>query len=209
MTEPVPPRPFDYAAFIAELRELIERARHFRKEVERYDTPTFRAWKHTLSDLLYRAQRLHRRPINTRFHDREFRLLAHTASEDDDALIFHRELTDTLIELDLVVQNYDKYGDPMAGLKLTPVPSTPGAPVQVTNFGTMHEIVHNSLDAGAPEQKKELEPPEKVTLYWIFKHMSIGGWGTLIGLLAAAYALGASMGAWPLTQKLLTKYLGL
>jgi hypothetical protein len=73
----------------------------------------------------------------------------------------------------------------------------------------MHEIVHNSLDAGAPEQKKELEPPEKVTLYWIFKHMSIGGWGTLIGLLAAAYALGASMGAWPLTQKLLTKYLGL
>lgn len=50
--------------------------------------------------------------------------------------------------------------------------------------------VLNAMSYELKIAKGELPPPEKVTLKWLFQHVSVGGWVTAGGFLAGTFSLG-------------------
>lgn len=106
--------PFDYHAFIAELRGLIARAKVFGEPDRGAETAVFRRWHHEVGDLIDRVNRL-RYDINTDFRSRAFRVMSYGASSRREQLeAFNRDLDDTLHELQVVVDRFERYGDPKA-----------------------------------------------------------------------------------------------
>lgn len=75
------------------------------------------------------------------------------------------------------------------------------------NEGT--ERLRRVLNAMAYELKiakvgSELQPPERVTLKWLFHHVSVGGWLVAGGLLSAAFGFGVFAAKNDLLAKIIT-----
>jgi hypothetical protein len=76
----------------------------------------------------------------------------------------------------------------------------------------LHENLTNDPEAlrqvqrSAPNRphprRPALKPPDKVTLSWLFHHLPLGGWVTLLGLIAAAFLLGFRLGQHPETARI-------
>lgn len=147
MTETPAPRSFDYAAFISDLEPLIEAGKKFDASECRHDSQVFKAWKHEVSDLIHRIER-QRYSINTRLNERLFQVATygHVTNEEQRSR-FERDLGDTLHELDVVVSNFSKYGDPKKSA--TPVAKIMAA--RMRNAGSSEEEIANALrSAGTP-----------------------------------------------------------
>lgn len=187
------PRAFDYAAFIHELRPLIQQAQGFPPEATRVDSPLFKRWRHEVTDLINRIQRL-RYSINCRVGDRLFTLAFNGSTPfAEQRKKFEEDLIDTLAELDVLVKNFDKYGDPKASAKpvvdITKQPAPPKVELAIA------EKTQNATDAGA--EVAELKWPEKMTAAWLWKHMPLGGYAVLSGTFLA----GVTVGNWePIKQ---------
>ncbi len=64
-----------------------------------------------------------------------------------------------------------------------------------------------SLSSGQSEylesNRKELEPPQRVTVSWLIKHVPIKFWVTLLGIIVAAFILGIRASRISLVQEVL------
>jgi len=171
MTDYFKPKPLDYLAFVVELRQLIDEARGL-ETIGRWDANdnVFRRWRAKLIDLLAQIRKAGYKDVRCEVGAVEF---AYYGPGDAKyaARHFERHLDDTLIEIQLIVDNYDKYGDPKE-------PETEAIAEPAT----------------APEATPTLLPPEKVTIPWIWKNVSIP---LLVGgsiFLAAVFAFGLTLG---------------
>jgi len=166
------PKPFDYAAFIDELKPLIERGRKFDDSDRSHSSQTYRAWRLELLDLIHRVNRL-RYDINCGVEGRWFQVMSYaTTSAREQRQAFDRDLEDTLTELELVVSRFDKYGDPRAKSIALAGPGNPA-------------VTHPT-----PAKSETLVAPEKVTFAWLWAHVPL----KLFGMLLVSYGLVFSAG---------------
>ena len=113
-----------YADFIAELRVLVREAQSLRAEPEMHENPRFRKWRHeleSLSDQIARAGYLLPGPV--RVHRRAFGYTTGIASDEECLSFYQRDINDSVNELDLIVRNFEKFGEPQK-TTLQPVPPT-------------------------------------------------------------------------------------
>ncbi len=187
------PRAFDYAAFIDELRSLIQQAQDFPPDATGVDSPLFKRWRHEVTDLINRIQRL-RYSINCRVGDRLFMIASYGSTPSAETRKkFEEDLVDTLTELDVLVKNFDKYGDPKANARSVVDVTKQLAPHKVELAIT--EKTQNATGAGA--EVAELKWPEKMTAAWLWKHMPLSGYAVLSGTFLA----GVTVGSWePIRQ---------
>jgi hypothetical protein len=195
---------FDYNAFINELKPLIEQAHEFDADDRHYSSDVFRRWRHEVEDLISRIRRL-KYSVNCGLDGRNFYIEGYGSHSDREQRdCFDRSLKDTLVELEVVIDRYTKYGDPKA--KPTP-PVAIAGPGSLTPSLTPEPIstIAPAMQAQAPEPA-EPKWPERVTLYWLFKHMPLSAWGTLGALVAGAFSAGLAAGNWPEVKGALARF---
>lgn len=187
------PRQFDYEAFIDELKPLIEQTESFGTADRRQDSEVFRAWRHRVSSLTTRISRTHV-DSDTNLEHRQFLVLSFgSVSANEQLKAFNRDLTDTLVELNHIVEQHTKFGEP----KLRP-----GADRKAESRAT------GSALRAAPSEAQLDKPAvpewpakEKLTLHWLFKHMPASAWVWLTLFVGGAFTLGVTVGGWPGMQK--------
>lgn len=101
-------------------------------------------------------------------------------------LVFEKDMRETLIELDYIVEWNVKYGEPQA--------RRPRA------------VKAAAIAADVPAEAKSLAEREwpqkdKLTLHWLYKNMPASAWLWLALFVAGAFAAGTTLGAWPVLQK--------
>lgn len=188
---PPPPKPFDYAAFIADIERLIEQGSNVGAMRRAHTSSSFRAWKHEVEDAIERIRRL-RYSINCGIETRHFRTLSTSATDKQDSIAYERDFEDTINELTLIVTNFKKYGDPKSKGDFT-------APAVKQDAEAVSVVV----------PAEPLKPPEKVTVRWIQDHVSAAWLWTIgvgsvtalafafsFGLTAAGTKAGQSIIAW-------------
>lgn len=169
---------FTYAAFIEELRGLIERAGSLFDRAKRGEDEDFRRWRHEVTDLISRIEsRKYRINCNVvyRVFD-EHGSYTYSPSKAERLATYNRDLQDTITELETLVTHFDKYGDPKAE-----PPAKSAAPPS-----------HQAL--APPVELSKLLPPEKVTPAWLWQHATVTLWLQGAGLLAASFAIGLAVG---------------
>ena len=70
------------------------------------------------------------------------------------------------------------------------------------------EQVTAAVPSSAPKRKQPLEVPERATVPWLFRHLTLGAWGTIVAVLAAAFVLGFKLAQIPETAAVLSRVLG-
>jgi hypothetical protein len=179
--------PFDYAAFIAELRELVVRAKEFRQDERSPNSQSFRRWRHETEELIHRINRL-RYDIACAIEGRSFQVMAYgSISAREQHERFDVDMNDTVAELELVISRFDKYGDP----KVTPT--------------ARGDVEHAMLTAEVSATPSPLEAPDKVTVGWLLAHVPIAWYVTLgaacvvifgAGMTVASTKLGKTIVEW-------------
>ncbi len=150
---------FDYSAFISELDRLINVAAAFNQADMHYESESFRKWRHETSDIIHKVERLGY-SINCNLVARQFHIFSYSGtSSREQTKKFQRDLTDTINELNYIVDDYKKYGAPLNRLE-------------------------RKVENKSNETSSDLSSgwPDKVTLAWLWKHMPAKIW---IGLIAA------------------------
>src|SRR6516164_11457711 len=110
MKDYFPTKPFDYAAFVDEITDLVEVGETLH---ERHSASEgFRRWQHELQDLINRTRRIGY-PVNCgvaqRHFSSDFSDLADNPVELN-STAFERDMADTLMEQRLIIANFRKYG---------------------------------------------------------------------------------------------------
>jgi hypothetical protein len=124
--QPVSKRTFDYAAFIEELSPLVARAKNLKADERWPNSYVFRQWQIEVNHLLKGIRALGYEPT-IGFGSRTFGIGAD--SQDDVQYVFTRDIGDVIIEFDLLIGTFQKYGDSLSHTKQSPsfVPSEIGA----------------------------------------------------------------------------------
>ena len=152
---------FNYKSFINEITASIAEAKNL--SPKDWDSETFRKWRHKVLDSIYRIEEQGYN-VNCNLRVRRFRIFGYgiTSNLEQDN-IFHKDLTDTINELELIIEQYENYGFPLL---------------------SKSDSQKNSTEI------KAMEVTEKITMRWLFDHMPIKGWVVIIGLLAGTFGLG-------------------
>ena len=188
------PRAFDYAAFIDEIRSFIQQAQDFPQDAARVDSPLFKRWRHEVTDVINRIER-QRYSVNCHIEGRLFMIASYGSSTSaEKRKKFEDDLVDTLAELDVLVKNFDKYGDPKASAKPVVDITKRHAPHKVELAIT--ETIQNATDAQPAHA--EMKWPEKVTAAWLWKHMPLSGYA----VLGSAFLTGVAVGNWEPVKQL-------
>ncbi len=177
----VPPtKPFDYAAFVSELGLLIPDGQLFPYDVRNGTHPVFRKWKLRLEDCLRRMDDLGY-AVNCGVSTRAF---AATGFYEDSDAAFESDMVATLQELELIVENFSRYGDPGP---------TRSSKAQAASI------------AQAVPLAQPLLPPEKVTFGWMLHNVSMGGWSIIAAIGIAVFSAGTFLGRLPMLQTVESK----
>lgn len=102
-----------YSVVIDEIKRLIEQAKCLRLSRQMHMDPDFRRWRHELETLLAQANDRFSLPGQVRVHVRRFGQSDRILTDDDE--LFERyvlEMNDTIIELETIVDAYQKFGEP-------------------------------------------------------------------------------------------------
>lgn len=134
------PKPFDYTAFIDELSGLRESFSNPPPNHRCHDSSAFKLWQHRVIDLIDRIEEQGYR-INCGIRLRRFRVLAYApVSPAAQQKAFDGALAQTMIELDTIISNFEKYGvsPPAPALAITPSrESTSGQPLEWNKEATL------------------------------------------------------------------------
>ena len=152
----------NYAAFIEELRPLLVEARSLFNKVQIHQSPRFRKWRHQLTTTIsiigdqgY--------TVDCDVASRIFQVASYgSVSEAEQIAAYNRDLEDTINELEIIIEYFEKYGDPKKP----------------------------SVSESSDSQTTKLEWPDKMTLSWLFHHAPIGLWMRFGGILMAVFFLG-------------------
>lgn len=143
-----PPKPFDYSAFIEELRESRDVAENFTEAQQHHESNVFKVWKHDLVQLINKARKLGY-TVSCNVEVRTFYNRFASGNPYPNPQ-FLQHLHETWIEIDHLVRDFEKYGDP----KLLPSASDTLAPVP----------------ASAPPPKEPLKWSKEATLKWYLEN---------------------------------------
>ncbi|PUB72221.1 MAG: hypothetical protein DBP03_17675 [gamma proteobacterium symbiont of Ctena orbiculata] len=105
-----------YEDFAAEVRDYLQEANNLFDLKKVDEDPAFRKWRHNLTDLIQRIED-NGYEINCSIQNRLFYQqgsYTYDPSQKDHIDAFNRDLQDTIVELETIVNKYDKYGDPKA-----------------------------------------------------------------------------------------------
>jgi hypothetical protein len=169
---------FDYKTFIDELRVLVAQGHNFAPAEKNALEQPFKRWRLEVVAHLDEILKLGYRP-SCRIALRHFRQLPSDWGPDRPDMnlkVFERDMSDTLDELEVLINYFDKHGAPLA----------PHAPKGVA-------IATPPITPPATESAPPLKPPETVTLHWVWKHTHwswpVVAGGTLVTAFAAGYGL--------------------
>jgi len=185
MKDYFPPKPLDYPGFVEDLRDLLDEAGSL-EAIGTWspDDNSFRRWRSKLIDLLVRISKAGYMDVRCEVEDRAFK---YCGPGDDKyaAKVFEQAVDDTMIELQLIVDNFVNHGAPKA--EASEVNEEISAPV------------------AAP-----LAVPEKVTIPWVLKNTPASViWGALVTALttlAATFMVGLAAGGTSFGQALIAKF---
>jgi hypothetical protein len=167
------PLVFDYTLFVGEVRSLIDRAELFRPIDKNRNSSVFKAWRHELQDLLMRIRGMGY-TVNTKADSRAYALL-HTSDPVEQKAKFESAPVESLIELRLVVRNFETYGDP-------------GKLLPTSVFNVQHEVIHSAVET-KPAEGQKWPDKDKVTLAWLYHNMPVSAWSVLVVVGAAGFAV--------------------
>jgi hypothetical protein len=159
-----------YENFISELRPLIVRGQSLYDRPDRTKDSDFRRWKFEVIDLINRIQS-EKYDVNCLIAARSFASYSgsYTGSGKHAIDAYNLALKDTINELEILVQRYDKHG--------APNPITPSSSEAPSN---------------------ELQPPKLMTLEWLWRHSPASWWAYIVGALLTvvgiAFGLGVKLG---------------
>ncbi len=183
MRDYFPPKSLNYAAFVEELGELHDEAIAIESVgVWNPRHVAFRRWKARLFDLLARIRKACYEDIRCDVEDRDFN---YDGPEGDHGVharkVFDDAMEDTLIELKLIIDNFNKYGDP--------------SPIKP-------ETESGSSGVAAPAHEP-LPVPEKVTIPWLWKNVSVPLMVGGIVFVGAVFTVGLGLGGTKAGQTLI------
>jgi hypothetical protein len=104
----------NYKQFVAEVRSLISEGESLKGTAQRDTNPSFRSWRLKLEDLVRQIGKQGYK-INCRSASRRYgggNFAYNIPSREDLNRLYNQEMADTLNELRLIVELFDKYGDP-------------------------------------------------------------------------------------------------
>lgn len=104
--------PYDYKSFIDEIVIYVDEAKQFSSKDKTWDSDAFRKWRHKTKDSIYRIQKLGY-SINCDVTSRQFHIFGYgpnSKSQQDKK--FEQDLLDTTNELELLIEQFNKYGVP-------------------------------------------------------------------------------------------------
>lgn len=161
---------FDYAAFIYELRALRDSYANPPLNHRNRESLTFKEWRHHVSDLIERMGKKGY-DINCRISQRQFRVMSSgPTSPHLQQKTFDNAHAETMIELNTIISNFEKYGDP----KATP----------------LAQALETLVPLGSA-QKEPLKFEKEATLSWYFKNTPVGTlWkfgGVSLAVISAAF----------------------
>jgi hypothetical protein len=169
----------DYKAFIDELRRLIGEGKPYLTSPDTATYDWLQRWRTEIQRLLGRIEKMgydHDCGIEYRLFEAQ-QTYTFDPRPKDHLAAFRQDMRDTLIELELLVAEYDKHGDPHA----PPAPPSEAA----TSIGTPPSA-----------DPLPLKLPEKITIAWLRDHVPVGWlWSTVLGAIAV-FAAGFTTGAW-------------
>jgi hypothetical protein len=158
---------------------------NFPKARQQANDAEFRRWKLRLTDLLDRVESLGY-DVRCGVVHRHFQAAYDSGSDR----VWVHDMTETLSEIELIIENYEKYGDPARTRKGRtswfgegPVPPKASTPAEAPVLAPATEPV--TVSAPTP-----LAAPEKVTIGWMIHNVAWKGW-TALGSLFALVAVGA------------------
>ena len=175
--DPHAAKPFDYAAFVAEISDLVARAERLKERD--HEATVFREWRHETQDAINRVRRL-RYPVACGLAQRTFM----TRRIDGSLEVFNRDMEDTLIELRLIVKNFNKHGAPEVDTPLT--------------FGKAPRVEDDKTDESMVAEAKpgEIVLPDKMSIPWIWhnSHWSVpvAAGSALIAVFSAGTVFGGT-----------------
>jgi len=171
-------KPFDYAAFVDELRVLRDSYADPPPNHRNAESLAFKQWRHQLSDLIGRieAKGYH---INCRVNERRFRETASWSQPARDRKsAFDTAHAETMIELDAIISNFQKYGDPKE-------------PPQVPLLASLH---------ADPAPRERLEWNKEATFSWYLQNTPVGTIWAFMGIVATlmygSYRVGVTVERW-------------
>jgi len=176
-------RPYSYAAFIDELRQLAQEPARWSMANQSAASTTFKAWKTDLTAQIGHVWRLGHRP-ELGVSARNFRSDGF-ADHSEHHRLFMLHMESTLVEMAQLVRDFDKYGEPALDH-----PKAQPAVAAVTT------VAIPAASGAAPPSPTS----EKVTLAWMWHNVPWEGWATLLGLIGAAFIAGTAVGAWQPVQ---------
>ena len=167
---------FTYEVFIDELRDLYAQGHKFPAREANAESVTFKRWKLHLIDLLDTIEDAGYE-IRCGVRSRIFQAMygGHSSGA------FLRDLTDTLNEMDLVIQKFEKRGAPVLPYKEA--------------FGSAPKKSKKAENEPATVQAPQpLTLPQQISWKWVWEHVPISWfWYAGIGLVAA-FAGGITVG---------------
>ena len=177
---------FTYAEFIAELEPLLQAGKSLFDVPGRRQSEPFRKWRHELTDSLSHIER-NGYKINCSIAFRDFDVGDENnplLAARENSPLFARDLQDTIMEIETLIERFNRFGDPG----------------QITQSLPTHPSTSAVLDV-----RSELKVPERLTLAWLWQHAPLSLWTTAAGALVAAFALGLTIGQSQLAQELFIK----
>lgn len=184
-------RKWSYAAFIDELKLLIDQVKHFGPADRQHNSQVFKTWRHSVSSLCHRIDRSHV-DSTCGLDQRQFRIMSYGATTSPQQIAaFDQDMRDTITELEHIVQQYEKYGEPV--MKNTAAARAMKSADVVPQAGPAQESV--------PVKPPEVEWPSHLTMKWLWEHMPASAYAWVGGLVCAAFLGGIAVGGWPVFQK--------
>lgn len=167
-----------YAQFIDEIRPLRSQIDDLRHEAGLSNSAAFKKWNHALLMLVSGVKSRGYRNTGCYIEGRIF--THHNPwSNTDAATYFNAELDDTMIELDNIISNFEKYGDPK--------PPTPVAP-------PVKELPAALEAAPAPPTFATLPKPGELTWSWVSTSVPFAYWYLAAGAAVALAGIGFQAG---------------
>ena len=110
--------------------------------------------------------------------------MSYTSSSTDNRRVYEADLIDTINELSLILNKYEKYGEP-----------------KINKIQNLKINSNSATDTTASTAKKT----EIVSLKWVWENITIKGWSTIIIILLGTFSLGVEFqtyGGWKIFRQI-------
>jgi len=108
-----------YKNFIDEIRRLAAEGKKLRNAGRMHEDPGFRKWRNELGSVLSQIVQVdYLLPCSVQAHNRRFGYSTRITTTDEELMAaYRRDMDDTINELTVIVESFDRHGEPPKGGK--------------------------------------------------------------------------------------------